>query len=110
VRCYLCTQLLQFLIHEACVDDHDTLQLSAQRATFRTPCISRLWFIFVVRFPVLSESWYKLYCDPSTSLPHVLVDNRNIFSKKQSRVMRAYLLGFVSTFESFAFVGEVFPR
>ena len=31
VRCFLCTQLLQFLIHYACVDDHGTLQPSAQR-------------------------------------------------------------------------------
>jgi len=31
VRYFLCTQLFQFLIHKACVGDHDTLQPSAQR-------------------------------------------------------------------------------
>ena len=31
VRCFLRTQLLQFLIQYACVGDHDTLQTSAQR-------------------------------------------------------------------------------
>jgi hypothetical protein len=27
VRCFLCTQLLQFLTHYACVSDHDILQI-----------------------------------------------------------------------------------
>jgi hypothetical protein len=31
VRCFLCTQLLQFFFFYACVGDHDTLQPSAQR-------------------------------------------------------------------------------
>jgi hypothetical protein len=36
VRCFLGTQLLQFLIRQAGVDDHDTLQPSAQRLSERT--------------------------------------------------------------------------
>jgi len=41
VRCFLCTQLLQFLIHWASVGDHDTLQSKCSTATFRTHCIYR---------------------------------------------------------------------
>ena len=36
VRCFLCTQLLQFLIHYACVGDHDTLQNSTTKSTYRS--------------------------------------------------------------------------
>ena len=36
MRCFLGTQLLKFLIRQAGVDDHDTLQPSAQRLSERT--------------------------------------------------------------------------
>jgi hypothetical protein len=47
-RCFLCTQLFQFLVHYACVGDHDTLQPSAAQRLSELP---------------VEWSWYVRVCD-----------------------------------------------
>ena len=43
LRCFLCTQLLQFLIDQACVGDHDTLQILTTKSTYRSLSAQRLF-------------------------------------------------------------------
>ena len=42
MRCFLCTQLLQFLIHYACVGDHVTIQILTTKSTYRSLSAQRL--------------------------------------------------------------------
>jgi hypothetical protein len=59
VRCFLRTQLLQFLTHLVCVGDHDTL---TTKFTFHSPSAQKLPERTVVYLGMKNGGWGLLQC------------------------------------------------